>query len=66
MITITDHMVQNYVSGEMGVELCHTPFTHCVVPGFLQGDDSVQQLKQELLDLDFVPKNNDLYKFTQV
>ncbi|WAR24149.1 OGFD1-like protein [Mya arenaria] len=48
-----------------GLQLSQEPFCHCMVPGFLSEEKDIEQLKDELMDLEFVPKNNDLYKFIQ-
>uniref|UniRef100_T1JIB2 Prolyl 4-hydroxylase alpha subunit domain-containing protein n=1 Tax=Strigamia maritima TaxID=126957 RepID=T1JIB2_STRMM len=41
------------------------PFKFCCLPNFLDSEDFLKRLKTELLDCDFVDKNNDLYKFQQ-
>ncbi|XP_069127240.1 prolyl 3-hydroxylase OGFOD1-like isoform X2 [Argopecten irradians] len=48
-----------------GLQLCHEPFTHCVLPAFIEEEEFLESLQDELLDLTFAEKNNDLYKFHQ-
>ncbi|KAL1007289.1 hypothetical protein UPYG_G00084580 [Umbra pygmaea] len=43
---------------------CH-PFPHCIIKNFIQSDSFTENLKRELLDLNFHEKSNDLYKFKQ-
>lgn len=42
------------------------PFTCCVLPNFVKDEGFLKGLKEELLELDFNNKSNDLYKFQQV
>ncbi|CAN8004277.1 unnamed protein product [Ixodes hexagonus] len=46
-------------------ELIPKPFNFCLLHHFLVGNDNVESLKNELFDIDFHQKNNDLYKFQQ-
>lgn len=48
-----------------GISLYHEPYTHCIVDNLLNNQQFQQELKQELLELKFKKKNNDLYKFHQ-
>lgn len=48
------------------VTLDPAPFPHCVIPGFIPSQDFLEELRRELLALDFHEKCNDLYKFKQV
>ncbi|KAJ7986157.1 hypothetical protein DPEC_G00347870 [Dallia pectoralis] len=48
-----------------GLELDCYPFPHCIIRNFLQGDTFTENLKRELLELNFHEKSNDLYKFKQ-
>ncbi|XP_037078380.1 prolyl 3-hydroxylase OGFOD1-like [Pollicipes pollicipes] len=41
------------------------PFKCCQLKNFISDHEFLDSLKDELLDLDFVEKNNDLYKFHQ-
>lgn len=41
------------------------PFTCCVLPNFIKDEAFLEGLKDELLNLDFCDKSNDLYKFQQ-
>uniref|UniRef100_T2M9H1 uS12 prolyl 3-hydroxylase n=1 Tax=Hydra vulgaris TaxID=6087 RepID=T2M9H1_HYDVU len=41
------------------------PFPCCTIKNFLKNVDYVNELKNELLQLDFIPKSNDLYQFKQ-
>ncbi|XP_066503574.1 prolyl 3-hydroxylase OGFOD1 [Hoplias malabaricus] len=47
------------------VELDCEPFPHCKIRNFVQNDSFVQSLRDELLQLNFNCKSNDLYKFQQ-
>ncbi len=47
------------------VLLVNEPFTCCSVKGFLSSSDAVESLITELEDVDFLQKDNDLYKFRQ-
>jgi hypothetical protein len=42
------------------------PFLHCVLSHLVQNKEFIENLQDEILDLSFVEKNNDLYKFHQV
>uniref|UniRef100_A0A3B1K777 Uncharacterized protein n=1 Tax=Astyanax mexicanus TaxID=7994 RepID=A0A3B1K777_ASTMX len=48
------------------VELDCEPFLHCKISNFVQNQSFVQGLQEELLQLNFNSKSNDLYKFLQV
>ncbi|XP_060082076.1 prolyl 3-hydroxylase OGFOD1-like [Ylistrum balloti] len=50
---------------EGSLQLYHEPFTHCVLPTFIDDEKFLSRLQEELLDLTFAEKNNDLYKFCQ-
>ncbi|XP_049329648.1 prolyl 3-hydroxylase OGFOD1 [Astyanax mexicanus] len=47
------------------VELDCEPFLHCKISNFVQNQSFVQGLQEELLQLNFNSKSNDLYKFLQ-
>ncbi|XP_039209761.1 prolyl 3-hydroxylase OGFOD1 isoform X1 [Crotalus tigris] len=47
------------------VTLDPAPFPHCVIPDFIPSRDFLEELRRELLTLDFHEKCNDLYKFKQ-
>ncbi|KAI4872983.1 hypothetical protein NFI96_023671 [Prochilodus magdalenae] len=47
------------------VELDCEPFPHCRISNFIQNQSFVQSLQDELLQLNFNSKSNDLYKFQQ-
>ena len=49
-----------------GLKLSQSPFCHCEIPDFVEDTTLLQSLQKELNDLEFAPKNNDLYKFLQV
>ena len=50
-----------------GCEMTTGPFPCCVMPNFIQDDDSfLDNLKDELLRLKYHDKDNDLYQFHQV
>ncbi|KAM4614559.1 prolyl 3-hydroxylase OGFOD1 [Discoglossus pictus] len=52
--------------GEYGcLVLDCTPFPHGVVRPFLENSEFLEELREELLALNFHPKSNDLYKFKQ-
>ena len=42
------------------------PFKHCVMRNFVNDEDYLKHLKDDLLELEFSEKSNDLYKFFQV
>jgi hypothetical protein len=45
----------------------HTyPFKHCIIRNFVKDEEYLKHLKEELLELQFKEKSNDLYKFYQV
>ncbi|XP_037527882.1 prolyl 3-hydroxylase OGFOD1 isoform X2 [Rhipicephalus sanguineus] len=46
-------------------ELITDPFNVCVLHNLLEDEGSVDSLKNELFDIEFHAKNNDLYKFHQ-
>lgn len=48
-----------------GLELDIHPFPHCVIPNFIESQNFLEGLKNELLDLHFNEKSNDLYQFKQ-
>uniref|UniRef100_A0A6Q2XNH5 Prolyl 3-hydroxylase OGFOD1 n=1 Tax=Esox lucius TaxID=8010 RepID=A0A6Q2XNH5_ESOLU len=48
-----------------GLELNCYPFPHCIIRNFIQSDSFTENLKRELLELNFHEKSNDLYKFKQ-
>ena len=52
----------------VGSDACvlNAPFTCCVLPDFVRDGSFLTGLKEELLELDFNNKSNDLYKFQQV
>ncbi|XP_045159560.2 prolyl 3-hydroxylase OGFOD1-like [Mercenaria mercenaria] len=54
-----------YTDDASGVEISHGPFRHCVLPNFLKDEEAISKLQDELMDLEFSEKNNDLYKFHQ-
>ncbi|CAN2389529.1 2-oxoglutarate and iron-dependent oxygenase [Pristimantis euphronides] len=47
------------------VVLESAPFQHCVIHSFIESSTFLDGLKEELLDLRFHEKSNDLYKFQQ-
>lgn len=47
------------------VELITDPFNVCLLHNLLEDEDSVDSLVNELFDIEFYAKNNDLYKFHQ-
>lgn len=49
-----------------GLFVYNKPFMCCCLPNFVENESSLADLKDELLDLEFFEKNNDLYKFHQV
>uniref|UniRef100_A0AAR2M2P1 Prolyl 4-hydroxylase alpha subunit domain-containing protein n=1 Tax=Pygocentrus nattereri TaxID=42514 RepID=A0AAR2M2P1_PYGNA len=48
-----------------GVELDCDPFRHCRIQNFIHSQGFAQNLRDELLQLSFHNKSNDLYKFKQ-
>lgn len=53
----------HYCKGDIELD-CH-PFPHCIIRNFLSSETFVENLKGELLELNFNEKSNDLYKFKQ-
>lgn len=51
--------------GETKCKMVKYPFSCCQLNSFFEDDTYLRQLKEELLDLNFNEKNNDLYKFQQ-
>lgn len=47
------------------ISLTNEPFTCCVLPNFINDEVYLESLKDELLDLEFHQKRNDLYDFHQ-
>ena len=47
------------------ISIFKDPFSCCVIENVIEGDDFLSGLKAELLELEFVKKSNDLYKFRQ-
>ncbi|XP_038662963.1 prolyl 3-hydroxylase OGFOD1-like [Scyliorhinus canicula] len=52
-------------SHEKGLLVDIQPFTHCVISNFIQSQTFLEGLQNELLQLNFHEKSNDLYKFKQ-
>ncbi|XP_053491220.1 prolyl 3-hydroxylase OGFOD1 [Ictalurus furcatus] len=48
-----------------GVQLDCEPFPHCRIRNFVQNESFLENLRDELLRLNFHGKSNDLYKFQQ-
>lgn len=47
------------------VEVIHKPFKCVRLKNFIANENFLHELKPELNELEFCPKNNDLYKFSQ-
>lgn len=56
---------QNTYSESDGPFIYNEPFFCCQLPTFLENETFLNDLKDELLNLKFYEKNNDLYKFHQ-
>ena len=55
------------ITGDCGdIQGFKRPFFHCMLSNLVQNEDFISRLQEEILDLNFVQKNNDLYKFHQV
>ncbi|KAK3584960.1 hypothetical protein CHS0354_009649 [Potamilus streckersoni] len=54
-----------YYDESSGTGLYHKPFAHCILPNFVPDKQFVESLQNELMDLNFTEKSNDLYKFHQ-
>jgi len=66
VIAVLSHEVIILVA-TTGSEMTIGPFPCCVMPNFIQDDDSfLDNLKDELLRLKYYHKDNDLYQFHQV
>ena len=55
-----------FSSDESGIEIFQDPFCHCIIPNLIEDADFIEHLQDEVMDLTYVEKNNDLYKFHQV
>jgi len=53
------------ISEKDGIRIFKTPFTCTVIDKLVDGDEFLEAFKNELEELDYVEKNNDLYKFRQ-
>ena len=51
--------------GDESVEILVEPFHCCVIQNFIKDDEFLDQLKSDVLSLNFHEKSNDLYKFQQ-
>ncbi|XP_071952264.1 prolyl 3-hydroxylase OGFOD1-like [Antedon mediterranea] len=56
---------KGFLHDETDAQIHSDPFTCCVLPNFIENDEFTEDLQDELLNLDFVEKSNDLYKFHQ-
>ncbi|XP_078067238.1 prolyl 3-hydroxylase OGFOD1 [Mustelus asterias] len=52
-------------SHEKDLLVGNQPFTHCLISNFIQSQTFLKGLQNELLQLNFHEKSNDLYKFKQ-
>ncbi|XP_023723510.1 prolyl 3-hydroxylase OGFOD1 isoform X2 [Cryptotermes secundus] len=50
---------------DFDVHMDISPFKHCIVENFMRDTEYLKELKEELLDLKFSLKRNDLYQFHQ-
>ncbi|KAK7080128.1 Prolyl 3-hydroxylase ogfod1 [Halocaridina rubra] len=50
---------------ENGLQVLSYPFRCTYIPSFLQDEQLLQKVKEELENIEFIQKNNDLYKFQQ-
>ncbi|XP_069158777.1 uncharacterized protein [Procambarus clarkii] len=50
---------------DTGLEVIKEPFTCCYLPNFLKNEDCLKGVVEELQDMQFIMKSNDLYKFSQ-
>lgn len=49
-----------------GIEVVSEPFKCVIIPDFIQDQGFLKELKNELdHEIDYIPKNNDLYRFRQ-
>lgn len=51
---------------DSGAKIINEPFTCCVLPDFLQPNEFIQELKNEIDEVDVEIKLSDLYQFKQV
>ena len=59
-------MIKFYHFSGLGTTIYQEPFTCCVMTDFIKDTDFVSQLKEDLMELEFCQKSNDLYQFEQV
>ena len=59
-------MTKFYYFSGLGITIYQEPFTCCVITDFIKDPDFVCQLKEDLMELEFCQKSNDLYQFEQV
>ncbi|CAB3984871.1 prolyl 3-hydroxylase OGFOD1, partial [Paramuricea clavata] len=56
---------KDFIHDGSGVSLHTYPFKHCIIRNFVKDEEYLKHLKEELLELQFKEKSNDLYKFYQ-
>ena len=47
-------------------QIINEPYHCCIIHNFIRDEEFLQQLKSDVLSLEFHEKSNDLYKFQQV
>ena len=53
-------MIKFYHFSGLGITIYQEPFTCCVITDFIKDPDFVCQLKEDLMELEFCQKSNDL------
>ncbi|XP_069693460.1 prolyl 3-hydroxylase OGFOD1 [Periplaneta americana] len=53
------------LSTDYNLHFSNGPFKHCIAEDFIEETEFLKELKEELLELDFIMKRNDLYQFHQ-
>lgn len=56
---------QNLPLSNKNLEIIVDPFKVCVIQNFLHNKDLIDEIRQEIYELDFNPRNMDLYEFFQ-
>jgi hypothetical protein len=60
-----DSFILFYFFTDFDVHVDNSPFKHCIVENFISDTKYLKELKEELLNLRFSMKRNDLYQFHQ-
>lgn len=56
---------QNLALSNKNLEIIVDPFKVCIIQNFLHNKELINDIRQEIYELDFNPRNMDLYEFFQ-